>query len=413
MYFYQWYFSGLYGILKEKPKREYLLILGSVGLVLTHSVIALYTAILCFIYLIVQCKTLKKKQVRKKIFISIFFILVLSSFFWAPLLEHKLATKYEVFKSGRMERTEVLVALKLDFFELFFTPKENIRIYEIGLLSTILLIMTPVALKKLKEKWKNTDFYRFYIFSLIVGIVSCIMTLKIFPFELLPSILKMLQFSFRMLEFSSFFLAFVVAVNIAMLVKKMKYRDIIVFLIILMLLSTILIPHLQYTNNLDEERLWPAVPVTENTGRVHAGCASFEYLPSKAFENRSYIETRKDEIIIIEGNVEISEYKKENTNLYCVLKNGEEQTKLELPYIYYLGYEVTIEQSGNIEKLETYETENGFIGVSIPSLEEGSLKVHYEGTVLMKISSIISVLGVIGLFISFKNLKETKKQRKN
>ena len=57
-----------------------------------------------------------------------------------------------------------------------------------------------------------------------------------------------------------------------------------------MLLTCLFIPHLHYADNIDEARLWPAVRVTENTGRVHAGCASFEYLPSKAFENRKYIE---------------------------------------------------------------------------------------------------------------------------
>ena len=66
------------------------------------------------------------------------------------------------------------------------------------------------------------DFYRLYIFSLIAGIVSLIMTLKIFPFEHLPSILKMLQFSFRMLEFSSFFLSLVAAINYVTIIDKIS-----------------------------------------------------------------------------------------------------------------------------------------------------------------------------------------------
>ena len=42
--------------------------------------------------------------------------------------------------------------------------------------------------------------------------------------------------------------------------------------------------------------------VNENTGRVHAGLASFEYLPTKAFENRSYIETRGQNVIALNEN---------------------------------------------------------------------------------------------------------------
>ena len=362
-------FHGLYGILKQKKKREYLLIFGAIGLILTHTIITMYTAIICFIYLLTQIKKLKNKLIIKKLVISVLFIILITSFFTIPLLEHKMSADYEVFKEGIMERTEVLVAFKLSFLELFVTPKENIMTYEIGLLSVILLVLSPIVIKKLKQKCKNTDFYCFYIFALIAGLVSIIMTLKIFPFEKLPSTLKMLQFSFRMLEFSSFFFAFVVAVNIGVLLKKVKYKDVAVITIVLILLTCTFIPHLHYKDNIDENRLIEGVRVTSQTGRVHAGCASFEYLPCKAFENRSYIETRSDDVLVLEGNAIIENQNKDNTNLTCKISNVLEETKLELPYIYYLGYEVTLEQNGEIRKLDTYETDKGFVGVTIPILE--------------------------------------------
>ena len=392
-------FHGLYGILKQKKKREYLLIFGAIGLILTHTVITMYIAIICFIYLLTQIKKLKNKTIIRKIVISLLFIIVITSFFTLPLLEHKMSANYEVFKEGRMERTDVLVAFKLSFLELFITPKENIMTYEIGWLSVILLILSPIVIKKLKQKCKKTDFYRFYIFALIAGLISIVMTLKIFPFEKLPSILKMLQFSFRMLEFSSFFFAFVVAVNIGVLLKKVKYKDVAVITIVLMILTCSFIPHLHYKDNIDENRLIEGVPVTSKTGRVHAGCASFEYLPCKAFENRSYIETRSNDVLVLEGNAKIENSNKENTNLTCKISYVLEEIKLELPYIYYLGYEVTLEKDGEITKLDTYETENGFVGVTIPVLEEANLQVHYEGTILMKISAIVSIIGVIILII--------------
>lgn len=392
-------FQGLYGILKQKKKREYLLIFGAIGLILTHTVITMYTAIICFIYLLTQIKKLKNRTIIRKIVISLLFIIIITSFFTLPLLEHKMSANYEVFKEGRMERTDVLVAFKLSFLELFITPKENIMTYEIGWLSVILLILSPIVIKKLKQKCKKTDFYRFYIFALIAGLISIVMTLKIFPFEKLPSILKMLQFSFRMLEFSSFFFAFVVAVNIGVLLKKVKYKDVAVITIVLMILTCSFIPHLHYKDNIDENRLIEGVPVTSKTGRVHAGCASFEYLPCKAFENRSYIETRSNDVLVLEGNAKIENSNKENTNLTCKISYVLEEIKLELPYIYYLGYEVTLEKDGKITKLDTYETENGFVGVTIPVLEEANLQVHYEGTILMKISAIVSIIGVIILII--------------
>ena len=293
----------------------------------------MYVAIICFIYLLTQIKKLKERKIRNKIIFSLITIILLTSFFWIPLLESKLSANYEVFKEGRMERTNVLVAFKLSFLELFITQPNSIMIYEVGLISILVLLFTPIAIKKLKTKYNNTDFYKFYIFSLITGIICLIMTLKVFPFEFLPSTLKMLQFSFRLLEFSSFFLAFVVAVNIEKLLRNIKYKDIIIIMILEMILTSLFFCHLHYNDNIDETKLWPAVSVTENTGRVHAGCASFEYLPSKAFENREYIEKRDKNIIILNGNVTIENEQKNGTNLSCDLYMTDENIELELPYI--------------------------------------------------------------------------------
>lgn len=221
----------------------------------------------------------------------------------------------------------------------------------------------------------------------------------------------MIQFSYRLLEFSSFFLAFVVAVNLKILVKKLRNIDILATLIVLILLSLTLLGHLPYTNNLQENRLIETVPVTENTGRVHAGCASFEYLPCKAFENRSYLETRENKVMVLKGNAQIQEEEKEGVKLTCHIIEGEEETRLELPYIYYLGYQVTIEENGEETKLNTYETENGFVGVTIPKTENAILKIQYEGTVLMKISSVISLLATIvcSIFLGY-SLRKGKKR---
>ena len=422
-------FHGLYGILKQKPKREYLLIAGGALLILTHTVIAMYVAILCFIYLLTQIKKLKIRKIRVKIILSLISIIVITSFFWAPLLEHKFGAEYEVFKPGRMERTEVLIAFKLDILDLFRTPKENIMTYEIGWLSIILLLLTPIVMKIIRKNRKNIDYYGFYIFSIIAGLICVVMTLKIFPFEHLPRILKILQFSFRLLEFSSFFFAFAVSINLATLIKLynkshiygtflpskeivsrikkydrrsiryssfgVKYKNIVVVSAFLMIISCTFIPHLHYAENLEEERLWPAVPVTASTGRVHAGCASFEYLPCKAFENRAYIENRTKEIEVLEGNIQMEECKKYGTNLECKILASEDGAIIELPYIYYLGYNVTLEQNGETTKLQNFETDKGFVGVKLPSAENAMIKVDYTGTILMEISKIVSIIGLL------------------
>lgn len=344
----------------------------------------------------------------KNIIISISFILIITSFFWAPLLEQKASAEYEVFQSGRMERTDVLVAYKLDFSDLFYTPKTSTMIFGIGLVTMLGLILTPIAIKKMtkEKKYVRPELWKMYLFCLIAGMVSLIMTLKIFPFEYLPSSLKMLQFSFRMLEFSGFFLSFVLAINLGIMVKEIKSKHLWIILSIFVITNFFYFDHFYYREDFKEETLWPAVVVTENTGRVHAGCASFEYLPTKAFTNRSYIETRDKKVHVLEGNIEIIEEQKEKSNLSFTIKQTGEKSisKVELPYIYYVGYRVY--QEG--KELKTYETEMGFVGIEIPEGKEGKIEVSYKGSNIMQITAALSITGMIFLIYCSINKKGSR-----
>ena len=254
--FLPWIFLGLYRILYQKKKKDFLLAIGTIGLILTHTVITMYTAIFCFIYVLLHSKRLKNKNVLKQLIVNLVFAIVITSFFWMPLLETKQSAEYEVFQPGRMERTEVLVAYKLDTTDLLFTKPDGGMIYEIGFLSLIGLALTPIAIKKMRKNKKQMAFlYKTYIFMLIAGIISVIMSLKIFPFEHLPSILKMLQFSFRMLEFSCFFFSVVVAINLGMAIRDFSIKDVGILGVVLMILTSFFSTHLRYLEDFDENVL--------------------------------------------------------------------------------------------------------------------------------------------------------------
>ena len=450
-------------------KKSLLLTLGASGLILTHSVIAMYTAIICFIYLLINIKKLKNKQVLKALAINIVLILLITSFYTVPLLEHKLTTDYEVFKPGRMERTEALIYYKVDFLDLIYTGNSTMS-YEIGLVSIIGLVLTILAHKKIDKNIR-----KLYLFSLVTGVVCIIMSLRIFPFEKLPAILKMLQFTFRLLEFSSFFFAVIAGINYSLVIKDFKLRDVLVLGIVSYLLIVPLYNNVSFDKQWSEEKLWPAVEINENTGRVHAGCATFEYLPSKVFENLDYIKTRENRVYVLsedgtytspdtlmedskaitieneekngtdlsfsirkieenktsnlnESNIsnnssDLGETEKiENKNKKEVLERQDTQNgiTLELPYIYYLGYTVEIEANGVTQKLETFESENGFIAITMPESvldanEEVHVTVEYTGTILMKITYIISILSVLGtgLFATYLSSSGTGSKEKN
>lgn len=390
-------FHGMYNIFNSEEKsikKSLLLSLGATGLIITHSVIAMYTAIFCFIYLLINIKELKNKQVIKMLVVNILLILLLTSFYTIPFLEHKLSTDYEVFKPGRMERTDSLIQNKLKPIQLIYTAPYSFC-FEIGLVSIIGLVLTILAHKKIEKSVK-----KFYWFALISGIVCVIMSLNFFPFEKMPAILKMIQFTFRLLEFSSFFFAVLAGINYSLVIKNFKLRDILILCFVTILL---LMP--AYNNCVgfgkqwSEDKLWPAVEVNENTGRVHAGCATFEYLPSKAYENLDYIKTRENRVYVLSGSATIEKEEKNGTKMTFNLSNIEKNTTLELPYIYYLGYNIQIEQNGQILTLETFESSNGFVAVNLPNTESGKITVKYTGTTIMQISYIVSIVTFVSIMV--------------
>lgn len=381
-------FEGLYIIVNEE-KKSYKLALGAAGLILTHQVIAMYTAIICFVYLIVFFKKLKSKTVLKNIGVNLLFCILMTSFYWVGLLQHYFSTSYEVFVPGRMEREEVLIFYKAKFSQLFITSSEQTMIYAIGLLSVIGLVLTPIAYKKIPEEYKKT-----YMFFLITGVILIGMTLSIFPFEKLPQALTMLQFTFRLFTFTSFFFAFVVATNFAILIKNFKTLDIVVLLTISILLLVPYKSKLDFNLKDNEERLINGVRITENTGSVHAGMASMEYLPTKAFKNLKYIANRKDEVIVLDNDeAVISDYTKQASNMNCKISNINKETTIELPYIYYLGYRVY----ANGQEITYTESDNGFIQINIA--KDSQIKVKYLGTNEMLISYAVSIISFATIIV--------------
>ena len=413
-------FDGLYSVLKEE-KLSFKLIWGTVGLILTHTVITMYTAIICLLYLVFNIKKLKSIKVIRILVISLVCILLITSFYWVGLLQHHNATSYEVFVPGRMEVGNKLEYYKTEFYQLFYTNKDQTMIYAIGLVTVLGLVLTPIAWKNVEKDYKGT-----YVLFLIFVIILTIMTLTFFPFEKLPSIFKMIQFTFRLYEFTAFFFAFVAGINYGIIIKKFKISDVIVLAVISTLL---LIPYkskLEYELSTNEDRLIEGVRVTENTGRVHAGMASMEYLPSKAFKVlNTYIANRKDEPIIMSGEAEILNYNKNGTNLEFELANmkskkeadnqnnkTEAELTIELPYIYYLGYRVY----ANGGEIEYAESDNGFVQIKInPALYEQNVKINvrYTGTNEMIVASAISIISAMIIVISeiILNMKNLKLKR--
>ena len=190
-------------------------------------------------------------------------------------------------------------------------------------------------------------------------------------------------------------------------------KDVIVLSTICILLVIPYVRRSDFKKDWEESDLWPSVAVTDYTGRVHAGCATFEYLPSKAFENLDYIKHRENTIYILNGYANIEYENKSGSEMEFYVSEIKDNTILELPYIYYLGYDVICQNEKGEEKIDVSESENGFIQINLQEENTGKIIVKYTGTLLMKISYIISFITLIAIIVILIYLKVRDKKIPN
>ena len=408
-------FHGLYNIFYDKGKRNYLLAIGACGILLSHNISTLMVVGISILFVLFNGKKLIQKETRKQIWkhlvINAIFIILIVLFFYVPFMEQQMATEYVAMQEGGMATKEFVSSHALYLYQLVFGKFENGNSYaldqgidnemflSIGFPILVPLLFTPVVIKKISQEKRPL-----YWFVLILGILTSLMATTIFPWSKMPNIILLIQFPWRMLMLSTFLLSIIAGINIGKCIENLTMEKLLVVVLVVLMYSGQYISYVtQFDINFDESYLGKTEKIEELAGG-NKYCSSFEYLPVKA--KTEYTKNREDGVIIISGNAKIESEKKENNDMTFEVKEVQEETKLELPYIYYLGYQITFKG----ETIEYEESEHGFIQISIPKEQEGKVKISYKGTVLSKIATTISIIGAIGLVIYIFREEKVKKE---
>ena len=222
------------------------------------------------------------------------------------------------------------------------------------------------------------------------------MTTKYFPWKIFPEGIAMVQFPWRFMQIGMFFLSIVAAINAGMIIKRFCFKDVFVMssVAVLLAFAVVLIP---VEENKFEE--WSYDSFGNMTGKeieCIAGLGKEEYLPMKAYDNKFYIASREKGAKALKGNIVVKNELKVEGRYVAEMSITGEAAEIELPYIYYPGYEVRVD--GMIVK-EVFETENGMLGFAFEQDDHIKVEVEYIGTNLMKITLFVSIIGFISLFI--------------
>ena len=404
-------FIGMYNLFNQDGKKHYFITIGAVGLVLTHTVTTFYMAIFCAIYVLLNVEKFKDKSIFKKIIINVVFILLISMCFLAPMVEAKQLADYAIFDSKIMSTNGDYVYSNTIELSEFFTDigKENATTYIIGVPTFVLMCLTIFTFTKVDKKYKD-----FYIVAILFSIISMFMSSKYCPWFVLPDFLCKLQYPWRMMGFFAFFISFVVGVNIYVLLKTLFDKDItrlIVATVIIVLSVAYTMPIVQQyaTDDMQRDEKWEN-NVVENPYIYHMSI-NREYLPTKAlYLQRTYLKDKEDKIYILSGDATIVEEEKKDLSITATLENVTEGTVIEFPFFYYPGYEIILEQDGNVVKLKSEESDNGFVSAVVNTdIDNCKISVKYVGTTITYASYIISAFGLLGFALYV--IKERKNEK--
>lgn len=375
---------GIYEIIYNDKKKFYILTIGMTCLILTHVLSTYIIGIVLLILCLINIKKLIKEKRILYLLLAALTTLLLTSYFILPMLEQMKSQTFYYSNTPNISEFELskrTVPPYLLFIEIPNLRKAIWKKYWVP--SGIGIIFIYLIYKKIKTKEQNQFINQTYKIS----IISLILT-SITPFwklEIVKKILFPLQFPWRLYMIPTVLLTISGSILISKTTntKKIIKNTFIVSMISLISIFIItLIP-----------------PRIKNITEYEASYA--EYLPKEV--NKEYIKNRN--IIITSNNETKHTFQKKGTEIQIEFEQNDNDTDLELPLIYYKGYNASI----NEKQLEVYKTENGLLGVKIKDIKSGTIKVSYKGTTLARITKIISLISFIIFTIYI--IKEVKHEK--
>lgn len=404
-------FLGLYNLFNEDRKKHYYIAIGAIGLMLSHTITTVYTAIFCILYVLFNIKKLKNKEIIKKCIINVIFILLISSLFWLPMLEASNSAEY-VIMNDEIIRTNGEYASQntISFYQLFINKQEeNGTTFLLGIPTIFAIILTPFVYKKIKPEYKEI-----YLIFILFSFISLFMTSKFFPWIIMPNLLCKLQYPWRMMGFFIFFISFICGINLYTLIKNIVKKDylkitIILFFVIISIILTIPTMYQFYAKKPDADEKYQNYIMSNK--KISPQNINRDYMPTKAlYLQNSYVEEREDRTYVLQGTAEIIEENKEENLIDTIkIKNASKDTIVEFPYLFYVGYEANLQTENGSIKLQLVESKNGYLSYKLQEdVQEGTITVKYVGTTLEYISYVISAISLV-VFIGYIIYENKKK----
>lgn len=378
--------AGIYDFFVYGGKRTWLMGVGLIGLLLSHTIM---TFIGVIITVIIFIRMLFKKREdnylfdpyrMKNLIVTALCTILISAYYTFPMLEQMISS------AGGFEYTEpwAHIGKYTQPFSSFFHIKgyfSTIAYVGIGI-PVLLLIVVCLFLKKPKDKWGWTFFGG--------GCALFLASTSLVPWKLLEkTILNMIQFTYRLWPYAIIFVVIGIVMILSENSKNYTKKHRIVFFTAIIgctILAGLFQNRMIAASTLESKEI-DAEYLKENNNYVGAG----EWLPLGISEE--IIDLAAETLAVSDQG---SKQEVITSGKYKSFYNDKEAESYHVPLIYYKGYEAWLyEENGTETQLEVQTDENAQVLVINQKDKQGKVYVYYAGTMIQKVSNVVSLLTII------------------
>lgn len=397
---------GAYEIVKGNYKRWYIFTIAFSLLIFAHVISSVLTAFTLLIFLCIYYKSFVGEPKRLAyLALAGVICLPLTAMYILPMIEQMLSNS---FYYDTHKITNGVTGFKLN--EVVSGLFNTVSLRNESLFPKLGAILFFVLMSRILVKEKTRE-RRFADIAVVVGLIFIVMTTPITPWNIFPfSLLSVIQFPWRLLEYTSFLFALAGSYYLSRILKDGKQK---IAATSILLISYILIfnsDSIHYRTYICNNNK-PDIEVNTSFRGIIGG----EYLPSRLPSNyqvydipdvyNDYIHHRGQVIKAKNETTEISNFTKNKGHITFDAETSEKDN-LELPLTYYIGYKATL----NNNEVEYYQSENGLI--ELPINKSGTVEIQYVGTTLQQISLWITIVSIILLAIFAIRFERKSKQIK-
>ena len=387
---------GIYDLMYKDLSRPYILSIGMVGVLLCHTLTTLMCAALCALAAAVRIQIfIKRPKLLLKAMLCALSSLSLSAFYWLPVLEQMASNTFR-YSGGYFDVNYEKLLLR----EVFYGQSPSMGAALFALILTGLLI---------DRKGKYIESVRFADFCGFSGALFALCSTGFFPWERLAKYLSFVQFPWRLFEVSSPLLAFAGGIYVGRLIslyepsaslsslsqkepteKHLSGRG--AAFAVFVFMSIFAISAIEQNTEGYYSYSSDYFDYARYTEEVIGG----EWLP-RSVQSRHRLTDDAMVAYTSDGKkLPVSRYK----NTIVVSDLAESEVYIDVPFIYYLGYEA---KTPNAQSLKLDGSgENG--RVRIYTGGEKSFTVRYAGTLCQRLSEALSIISTLG-FASWIILK--------